>query len=68
MEKNQQTMYYYKLLQITIRKSHKINTTIIYTKVTNNDDIKQFFKKFDNDGTKKGFLMMKLKKFRKVPY
>ena len=60
-------MYYYKLLQITITKSHKLNTTIIYTKVTNNDDIKQFFKKFDNDDTKKDFLMMILKKFRKVP-
>ena len=54
-------MYYYKLLQITITKSHKLNTTIIYTKVTNNDHIKQFFKKFDNDDTKKGFLMMILK-------
>ena len=35
----------YLLLQITITKSYKLNTTIIYTKMTNYDDIKQFFKK-----------------------
>ena len=29
--------------------------------MTNNDDIKQFFKKLHNDDTKKGFLMMILK-------
>ena len=32
----------YLLLQITITKSYKLNTKIIYTKMTNNDDIKQF--------------------------
>ena len=30
------------LLQINITKSYKLNTAIIYTKMTNNDDIKQF--------------------------
>ena len=51
----------YLLLQITIRKSYKLNTTIIYTKMTNNHDIRQFFKKFHNDDTEKGSLMMILK-------
>ena len=32
----------YLLLQITITKSYKLNTTMIYIKITNNDDIKQF--------------------------
>ena len=32
----------YLLLQITITKSYKLNAKIIYTKMTNNDDIKQF--------------------------
>ena len=32
----------YFLLQINITKGYKLNTTIIYTKITNNDDIKQF--------------------------
>ena len=32
----------YLLLRITKTKSYKLNTTIIYTKMTNNDDIKQF--------------------------
>ena len=32
----------YLLLQINITKSYKVNTTIIYTKMTNNDDSKQF--------------------------
>ena len=32
----------YFLLQINITKSYKINITITYTKMTNNDDIKQF--------------------------
>ena len=32
----------YLLLQITITKSYKLNTTIIYRKMTNNDDTKQF--------------------------
>ena len=35
----------YLLIQITITKNYKINTTITYTKITNNDDIKQFLKK-----------------------
>ena len=35
--------------------------------MTNNDDIKQFFKKFHNNDTKKGSLVMILKKFKKVP-
>ena len=41
--------YYQKLLQ---QKSYKLNTTIMYTKMTNNNDIKQFLKRFDGDGTK----------------
>ena len=32
----------YLLLKITITKSYKLNTTIMYTKMTNNDDTKQF--------------------------
>ena len=32
----------YLLLHITITKNYKLNTTIVYTKMTNNDDIKQF--------------------------
>ena len=32
----------YVLLQITITKSYELNTKTIYTKMTNNDDIKQF--------------------------
>ena len=32
----------YLLLQITITKNYKLKTTIIYIKITNNDDIKQF--------------------------
>ena len=32
----------YLLLQITITQSYKLNTTIIYIKITNNDNIKQF--------------------------
>ena len=51
----------YLLLQITITKCYELNTTIIYTKTTNNDDIKQFFKKFHIDNTKKGSLMIILK-------
>ena len=36
-------MYYYVLITtITITKSYKLSTKIIYTKMTNNDDIKQF--------------------------
>ena len=42
----------YLSLQITIAKNYKLNTTIIYTKMTNNDDIKQFLKRLHNDGTK----------------
>ena len=34
-------------------KSYKLDTTIIHTKMTNNDYIKHFFKKFHNDDTKK---------------
>ena len=41
--------YYQKLLQ---QKSYKLNTTIIYTKMTNNNDIKQLLKRFDVDGMK----------------
>ena len=41
--------YYQKLLQ---QKNYKLNTTIMYTKMTNNNDIKQFLKWFDGDGTK----------------
>ena len=36
-----------------IVKLIKLNTTIIYTIMTNNDDIKQFFKKFHNDDAEK---------------
>ena len=37
----------YLLLQITITTSYKLNITIIYTKITNNDDIiKCFLKRF----------------------
>ena len=43
----------YLLLQINITRSYKLNTTIIYTKITNNDDIKQFLKRYHNHGTKK---------------
>ena len=32
----------YLLLHITITKNYKLNTTIIYTKMTDNDDINQF--------------------------
>ena len=32
----------YLLLKITITKSYKLNTKIMYTKMTNNDDTKQF--------------------------
>ena len=41
--------YYQKLLQ---QKSYKLNTTIMYTKMANNNDIKQFLKRFDDYGTK----------------
>ena len=51
------------LLQIAKSKSYKLNTTIIYTKMTNNDDMRQFKKRFHNDDTKKGSLMMILKRF-----
>ena len=34
------------LLQITITRNYKLNTSIIYTKVTNSDDIKHFLKSF----------------------
>ena len=38
-------MYFYVLiitnLQITITKTNKLNTARLYTKMTNNDDIKQ---------------------------
>ena len=33
--------------------------------MTNNDDIKLFFKKFHNDDTEKGSLMMILKSFKR---
>ena len=38
-------MYYYVLINKNYyNKSYKLNATIIYTKMTNNDDIKQFLK------------------------
>ena len=40
---------------MNIKKIYKLNTTIIYIKMTNNDDIKQFKKIFRNDGTKTKF-------------
>ena len=35
-----------RLLQITTTKTCKLNAIITYTKMANNDDMKQFFKKF----------------------
>ena len=32
----------YLLLQINITKTYKLSTTMMYTKMTHNDDIKQF--------------------------
>ena len=32
----------YLLLQINITKSYKLNTTIMYIKMANNDDVKKF--------------------------
>ena len=64
-EKNKKREYgknrYHNISKEKITKSYKLNTTIIYTKMTNNNDIKQLFKKFHNDDTKKGSLMMILK-------
>ena len=40
------------LLQINITRNYKLNTSIIYTKVTNSDDISTLFKKFHNDDIK----------------
>ena len=45
----------YLFLQMNIKKIYKLKTTIIYIKMTNNDDIKQFKKFFRNDGTKTKF-------------
>ena len=45
----------YLFLQMNIKKIYKLNTTIIYIKMTNNDDIKQFKKFSRNDGTKTKF-------------
>ena len=56
----------YLLLQITKTKCYKLNITRICTKITNNDGIKQFLKKFHSDDIKKIFLM-KVKKVKKVP-
>ena len=56
----------YLLLQITKTKCYKLNITRICTKITNNNGIKQFFKKFHNDDIKK-FSLMKVKKVKKVP-
>ena len=39
-------------LQITTKKCYKLNTSILYTKMTNIDDIKKFLKRFNNDDTK----------------
>ena len=55
-------MYCYILIATNYyNKSYKLSTTIIYTKMINNNDIKQLLKKFHNDDTKKGSLMMILK-------
>ena len=51
-------------VQITITKSYKLCTIIIYTKLTNNNDIS--FKSFTMKILKKGSLMMMLM-FKKVP-
>ena len=40
------------ITQIKIVRSYKPNTAIIYTRMSNNDDIKQFQKTFHNDGIK----------------
>ena len=59
----------YLLLETTITKSYKLNTAIIYRKLTNNDDIKRdtkSLKRFLDDDTKnvlKGALIKILKKF-----
>ena len=57
------------LLQITITKRYKLNTTIIYTKMTNSNNKKEIalknLKRFHNDGTKK-FDEDCTKKFKKV--
>ena len=42
-----------RILKKIIVKLIKLNTTIIFAIMTNNDDTKQFFKKFHNDDTKK---------------
>ena len=39
---NKKCIIMYLLLQINITKSYKLNTTIVYTKMTNNDGIRQF--------------------------
>ena len=50
-----------KIKNITITNNYKLSTTIIYTNMTNNDDIKQFQKNFHNDDAIKRSLMMILK-------
>ena len=40
------------ITQIKIIRSYKPNTAIVYTKMSNNNDIKQFQKTFHNDGIK----------------
>ena len=60
-KKNEICIIIYLLLQIIITKPYKLNTSTIYTKIINNDDIKQFFKMFDNYDTKKGSLIIVLK-------
>ena len=42
-KKIKKNMYYYVLITTNYyNKSYELNTKIIYTKMTNNDDIKQF--------------------------
>ena len=56
----------YLFLQMNIKKITKLYTTIIYIKMTNNDDIKQFKKFFRNDGTKTKFSESIIQKVLKV--
>ena len=56
----------YLFLQMNIKKITKLYTTIIYIKMTNNDDIKQFKNFFRNDGTKTKFSESIIQKVLKV--
>ena len=53
----------YLFLQMNIKIITKLYTTIIYIKMTNNDDIKQFKNFFRNDDTKTKFSERSFRKF-----